>query len=508
MSIFNTSNEDGEEYINTQNEDNKGNDLSKSFIVLYEEINLPFMIRNISSNNFYIEISMSNYFYGQSLGLDESTLGLKLIQFEKAKNFSYDFLVWFDDFILEDPKYFLHQSFTDVQNIYKERMAMIGGGPLKGNDFNDNAVKDIDYADYDSEGNENMQSDGKSEFLSNLREDENRSVQQNTFSALSKTDRDKSQNEEQMANLVDKKKKEVNDENKKGDQGNGDQQSATQNRNIMRSELRKVIGERSYVSQVQYMFFIGTFMILVIFLLNIITLFVMLEDSKYFDSYVATMKDFQKVFVSQSFFHLQMVKYFTLYYDCFTLNWCSNTSSYKIFDLPTFTYMNYEYDDEMDHIFEANIIELFTRPEAHMSFKSSYKTGVAGVDEQKSMTLFEFLYDLDPVMDNMKKSINPTGYIDLDTYMYKYSDRYYLDNFEETNIVGGWILHDLYVTNYNGFKNQQTLEQVTFATYIFLILCLGSTITLIKKVNYDVQNKMLFLFTRINKKDIKIFYII
>ena len=114
---------------------------------------------------------------------------------------------------------------------------------------------------------------------------------------MSKTDRDKSQNEEQMANLVDKKKKEVNDENKQGDQG-GDKQSATQNRNIMRSELRKVIGERSYISQVQYMFLLGTLMILIIFVLNVITLFVMLEDSKYFDSYVATMKDFQRVFVS------------------------------------------------------------------------------------------------------------------------------------------------------------------------------------------------------------------
>ena len=41
---------------------------------------------------------------------------------------------------------------------------------------------------------------------------------------------------------------------------------------------------------------------------------------------------------------------------------------------------------------------------------------------------------------------------------------------------------------------------------MLLVFCLGSTIIMIKKLNYDVQNKMLFLFTRINKKDIKNMY--
>lgn len=96
-----------------------------------------------------------------------------------------------------------------------------------------------------------------------------------------------------MADLLDKKKKEVKGGSKKDDQG-----SSTQNRNIMRSELRKVIGERSYVSEVQYMFMIGTLIIMIIIFVNMITLGLMIKDTKYFDSYVLSMQDFRKVFVS------------------------------------------------------------------------------------------------------------------------------------------------------------------------------------------------------------------
>ena len=199
-----------------------------------------------------------------------------------------------------------------------------------------------------------------------------------------------------------------------------------------------------------------------------------------------------------------MVKYFTLFYDSTTLG--NNITGYKIFDKDTFLYKNYEFHGKTDKLFLSDIIELFTYDQSFITFTSAYATGVKKDDEFPDMTLFEFLFDIDPMMDTMKVAIQTDGSFNINP-MYKYTNRLYLYNFEEANRVSDWFIQDLYSTNYDGIKNLQVLEQITFSIYLFLVICLGSIITIIKKVNYDVQNKMLFLFTRINKKDIKQFHV-
>lgn len=169
-----------------------------------------------------------------------------------------------------------------------------------------------------------------------------------------------------------------------------------------------------------------------------------------------------------------MTKYFTLYYEYHNVSGGPATvATQYIFDYATFEYMNYEFDDEMDHLFDADLIELFSEDEAHMTFDSKFKINVTGVDQFLDKTLFEFLYDIDPIMDNFKKSISQTnGSMDMTTYLTKYTNRYYLLNFERSNIIGDWLLHELYSTNYDGVRAMQLLEQVTFAIYITLIIFL------------------------------------